>query len=533
MKKLVLIVVAVAFTISAWAQGSLDDGIKMYNYKKYMSAQRILTPLAEKDAMANYYLGLSYLGAGDLSMAGTTFSRFPEDFANISGNARVAYARKDMAKGNQMVKDLAAKAKKKDWMPQKYAADAITYSEGGDYNQAIAWYKDVLTKNMNETSAHIGIGDAYRKVQGGGGEAMTNYEFVTEKDAKNSLAYSRIGDLWYDARNYPSALDNYAKAKEADPTNPMPYSSLADAYARSGRYKQALESIQQYLKLSDNTAEDQLRYTRILYLAQSYCDAAVKAKEIMATPLGQDVKTEMYGILGFSQAECGDSLEALTNLRTYFQMQDASKVRPGAYIQYGKLFLKLNMLDSAGVYYTKGISGDTAKNKTDIYRQIAEAFKAKKEYCKSAEWYDNLIKANPGSQPGDYAWRSIMFYYCKDYTRGIESANDFAAKHPDQPSAPYWQGRIQMAIDSDATSGVAEQYFLKWYAMPGDKKPNDLKSTYIYLMYYYYHKNDKENMKLYMDKIRAIDPADRSVKEIEEASKAPAPSKEKIKIKSK
>jgi tetratricopeptide (TPR) repeat protein len=382
-------------------------------------------------------------------------------------------------------------------------------------------------------STHIGIGDAYRKVPGGGGEAMTNYEFVTEKDAKNSLAYSRIGDLWYDARNYQSALDNYAKAKEADASNPLPYKSLADAYSRSGRYKLALENIKQYLTLSDNTMDDQIDYARILYLAQSYCDAATNAKQILNNQLSPAGTTEMYGILGFSQAECGDSIEAMKNIRTYFAMQNPKNITPGAYIQYGKLLLKLNMLDSAGYYYTKGIAGDTAQNKTDVYRQIAEAFKSKKEYCKSAEWYNNLIKANPSTQAGDYAWRSIMYYYCKDYTNGMASATDFATKHPDQPSAIYWQGRIQMAVDSEATTGSAEQYFIKWLAMPGDKKPNDLKGAYTYLMYYYFHKGDKENLTVYKEKIRAIDPKDRSLMEIEEAEKAPAakPTKTKTKVK--
>jgi hypothetical protein len=532
MKKSILILTTVFLSAGAWAQGTLDEGIKMYNYKKYATAQRILSPLAEKDAMANYYLGLTYLGNGELDKAGAIFSKFPEDPANMSGNARVAFAKKDAAKGNQMVKDIAAKGKKKDWAQEKYAADAITYSEGGDYNQAVTWYKDVLTKNVNEMSTHIGIGDAYRKVPGGGGEAMTNYEFVTDKDPKNSLAYSRIGDLWYDARNYQSALDNYAKAKDADASNPLPYRSLADAYSRSNRYKLALENIKKYLELSDNTQNDQIDYARILYLAQSYCDAAGKSKELLSSQLTPANKTEMYGILGFSQAECGDSVEAMKNIRTYLSMQNPKQITPGAYIQYGKLLLKLNMLDSASYYYSKGVAGDTTSNKTDVYRQIAEAFKAKKEYCKSADWYDNLITANPSTQPGDYAWRVIMFYYCKDYSRGMKAADDFATKHADQPSAPYWQGRVQMAIDSDATTGSAAPYLEKWFATTGEKKPSDLKSAYIYLMYYYYHKEDKTNLGVYKEKLRAIDPTNKSLLEIEEAEKAPA-GKTKTKTKTK
>ncbi len=524
-RKIIMILAASAFTVGAMAQdGTRDNGVKMYNYGKYKSAEAVLTPLAATDPLANYYLGLSYLESGDVATAGTTFSKYPEDPANISGTARVAFAGKDVAKGMQIAKDLAAKGKKKEWIQEKYAADAIAHSEGGDYHQAITWYTDVLTKT-DDADTHIGMGDAYRKIPGGGGDAMNNYEHVTEKDPKNSLGFTHIGDLWYEAHNYQSALDNYAKAKDADATNPMPYKALANAYTRSGRYQLALDNIKTYIKLSDNTLADKLEYERALYRAQSSCDAASYAKDLLSKEqLTNDNKIEVTGILGYSEADCGDSTDALKNLRSYFSMQDPKKIMSGDYIQLGKLMLKLDMLDSAGFYYTKGISGDTAQNKSDVYRQIAEAFKTKKDYCKSADWYNNLIKANPETQAGDYAWRAIMYYYCKDLSNAMNAANDFAAKYPTQPSAPYWQGRCASAIDSEATTGAAVTYFIKWLDIVGPDyaKKNEMKGAYEYLLYYYYNKKDKDNMKMYIDKIKAIDPNDQAVHDIEEAEKTPA-----------
>ena len=313
-RKIMMMLIAILFSMSAVAQ-SVQDGIKMYNYEKYQSAERILSSLAT-DPLANYYLGLCYLQEGDAAKASATFSKFPEDNANISGMARVAFANKDVNKGMQIAKDLATKSKKKDWMPEKYAADAITYSQGGDYQSAIGWYKDVLTKSPDETSTHIGLADALRKTPGGGGDAMTNYEAVTEKDAKNSLAFTRIGDLWYEAKNYQSALDNYAKAKDADNTNPLPYRALARAYSSSGKYKQGLESVQKYFDLSDKTPADKINYMEAEFLAQSYCDAARMAKDMMNDISDAKQKTELYGILGFSEAQCGDSVDALKNVRT-------------------------------------------------------------------------------------------------------------------------------------------------------------------------------------------------------------------------
>lgn len=525
LRKAMITMAFIAFGIHAGAQEqSLAGGIKMYNYERYKTAQGILTPLADKDPMANYYLGLSYLESGNISQASATFAKYPNDYANISGTARVAFMSNDPAKGMSIAKDLASKAKKKEWLPEKYAADAITYTEGGDYTQAAAWYKDALTKNDN-AETHIGLGDAMRKIPGGGGEAMSNYESVTEKDKNNSLAFTRIGDLWYEARNYQSALDNYAKAKDADASNPLPYKSLANAYSRSGKYKLALQNLQTYLEHSDNSDADQMEYVRALYQAQSYCDAAKLAEKMLGGAKEQARKTELYGILGFSQADCGDSVQALKNLRAYFQMQDPKKITPGAYIQLGNLYMKLGQLDSAGYFFQKGIAGDTSRNKTDLYRKIAEEYKSKKDYCKSAEWYSNLTKANPETQPADYAWRVIMYYYCKDYTNGMTAANEFTAKYEaTQPSAYYWQGRTAAAIDSEATTGGAVPYFTKWIEKVGpnyDKK-NELKGAYEYLLYYYYNKKDKDNEKIYKDKLLAIDPENRSVKDIEEQEKAPA-----------
>lgn len=537
MKRIVIMLACVAMAFAAGAQdAAVKNGMKLYNYKKYKSAQAALAPLADKDAMANYYLGLSYLETGDLNQAAARFAKFPEDAANISGTARVAFEKKDVATGNNIAKGLAAKAKKKDWAPQKYAADAITYTEGGDYNQAAAWYKDAITKapDAEKADLHIGLGDVMRKVPGGGGEAMTNYEMVTDKDKTNSLAFSRIGDLWYDARNYQSALDNYARAKDADNTNPLPYKALANAYSRSGKHKLALQNLEEYLSHSDNTPQDQLEYARALYQAQSYCEAATQAKKLLGGQNDATRTTELTGILGFSQAHCGDSVEAAQIIRRYFGMQDPKKITPGAYIEYGKLFIKLDQLDSAGTYYNKGISTDTAANRFDVLREVAEAFKSKKDYCKSAEWYDNLVKGNPNTQALDYFWRGYTYFLCNDLSKAVTAFEQFEAKYPDQPSAYYWHGRALAAIDSEATAGTAVPVFTTWLEKvgPNYEKKNDMKIAYSYLLLAAYKKEDKETMKVYIDKIKAIDPNDGMVKQIEDAQKSgggakkPAPKKQ-------
>lgn len=533
-----LMTAMMAFAGSAFAQQpTLESGIKMYRYKKYQSAQKILLPLSVKDPVANYYLGLSYLEQGNIAKANYQFQKFPEDPANISGAARVTIANKDVTGGTQAAKDLAAKAKKKETVQLVYAAEALTYSEGTDYQQAIQWYKDALAKNANDVEAHLGLGDTYRKITGGGGEAMNNYEWITEKEPNNSLVLTRIGDLWYDARNYQSALEFYGKAKAADSTNPLPYKSLSLAYQRTGKYELALTNIRKYLELSDNTIDEQINFVEILYQAKGYCEAAKTANELLNQNPPTEKRTTLIGISGFSQAECGDSVEAQRLLREYFATQKPKYITPGAYIAYGKLWMKLNNLDSASFYYNKGIAGDTAQNKTEIYRTIAEAYKSKKEYLKAGEWYDNLIKSNPNTQALDYFWWTVMNFYGKDYKTALTAAESFEKKYADQPSSTYWHARVLSAIDSEAVSGTAAPLFEKWLQTLGEenmKKPEKKKDVTMaleYLVLYNYKKEDKATMQTYKDKLLMIDPKNALVEQLSNSggAKAPAPKEQKPK----
>ncbi len=524
MRKLITITAALAIAFSASAQQTTEAGKKLYDYKNYVSAQKVLTPLSVKDALANYYLGLSYLDAGNINKAKYQFEKYPDDAANISGTARVAFAQKDAAKGMQIARDLALKGKKKEYMPWLYAANALTYSEGADLQLAIEWYKKALAANPNDAEVHLGLGDAYRKMTGGGGEAMNNYESITEKNPNNSLVLTRIGDLWYDARNYKSALEFYNKAKDADNTNPMPYQQLALAYQRTGSYDLSLTNIRKYISLSDNTVTDQITFAGILYQAKAYCEAAKLADELMKQNPPEEKKVELTGILGFSQAECGDSIEAVKNLRKYFLMQKPKNILPAAYVEYGKLWLKLNNVDSASFYYNKGIASDTSQNKTDIYRQIAEAYRFKKEYCNAGDWYNNLIKSNPSTQALDYFWGTVMYYYCKDWKKANDLAVKFEDKYADQASSTYWHARVQSAIDSEATTGLAAPSFEKWLDKLGPdiakpEKKGDVVRAYQYLLFYNYNAKNKEKTKIYMDKLRAVDANDGLIKQIEEMEK--------------
>ena len=517
MKKTILIAASLYCTFTAQAQNAAD-GIKMFKYERYQSAEKQLNSVAAGNAQANYYLGLCQLAEGKIADAKTTFAKFPDDVANMSGMARVAFAENNAAQANTILQTIISKAKKKDWEPFKYAADAITYSEGGNMQQAIDWYKNALQKT-DDADLHISLGDAFQKISGGGGEAMNNYEHVTEKDSKNSLVYSRIGALWYAAHAWNDALTNYNKAKDADPSNPLPYRDLANVFFRVGKYEEALKNNTKYMELCDNSCDDKIQNATILFLAKHYEDAVKAANEVVSKC--SPVKPSVYGILGFSQKELKDTVNSVKNAMIYIHNQNPKKITTDDYLNYAWIFMQARKTDSADFYFNTALKSDSSKDKSDIYRMIAEGFKTNKDYIRSAYWYNKIIAENPAASAADYAWNAIMYYYAKDYVNGGKVAEQWEIKYPEVPSATYWRARNAAAIDNEGKECLAAPYFEKWLQKVGpnyDKK-NDMKTAYEYLLLCAFNKEDKDKTKDYKEKIRGIDPNDDLLKQIDEYEK--------------
>lgn len=518
-KKTILATLAISFTMATQAQ-SIEEGVKMLNYERYVTAQKILEPLAKDNARANYYLGLAQLGDEKTEQARATFMKYPDDAANIAGMARVLFAEGKSVEGTAKALEASQKGKRKDWEPQKFAADALAV-DGGDPKMAVELYNKVMEKLPENATIKIAYADASQKLDDGAGRAMTSYENVIAKDPKNSLAYSRIGKLWYAARKYDSALVNYARAKDADPTNPLPYRDLANAYFYVGKYELAKQNSDEYLKLSDKTTEDKIQHANLLYLAKYYEDAIKEMKDLIGS--GAE-KAYMYRIIGYSQYELKQYQDALTNMNTFFAKQDPKKILPSDYLYYGKILGENGKMLEAEQYYDKAIAADTSKDKSELYRNVAEGFVSMKNdtgYAKAGKWYGKIATESPEPKALDFFYWGYYNYYSKNYEEAAKGFAAMRAKFSEQPSAPYWQGRVAAAIDNEAKTGDALPFFNDWLKIEDSqnytKKPADLNIAYQYIALYYYNKGDNAQAMQYVDKITNLFPDDAFAKQLKTA----------------
>ncbi|NBX28565.1 MAG: hypothetical protein EBR55_10040, partial [Chitinophagia bacterium] len=397
MKKIIVSVLLLTNIYVASAQ-SLETGIKMVQYERYENAKKELSTI--NSAMANFYVGLALIGQDKVDDAKNIFNKYPTDYINQTGLVRVLFEQKNAETANTLIKSIVDKNKKN--LPiLRFVADAITYTNGGDYNQAVDIYKKIIEKADN-ADTRIALGDAYRKQIGGGGEAMNNYEKAVELDSKNSLAYSRIGSLWYEAHNYNDALSNYTKAKDNDANNPLPYRDLANAYYWIGKYDLAKQNIERYIELSDQSLDDKKKYADILYLTKNYNLAITKMQELLSAGLE---KPYMYRIMAYSQYEIKEFANAKTNIELFFTKEkDASKLIPLDYLYYGKILNQNGLPEEANQNFEKWEAMDTTKNKLEGFRSIAELYRSTKAYDKAGYWYGMACKKLSNATKTDYFW---------------------------------------------------------------------------------------------------------------------------------
>ncbi|PSK94428.1 tetratricopeptide repeat protein [Taibaiella chishuiensis] len=521
MKRLIAIAVATSLAFHVGAQ-SVQEGEKMINYGRFESAKKALESIAGKEDQANYLLGLSELGMENKDAARQIFSKNPENFYNQAGMARVLFAEGKKDEAAKQLLAIVDKAKKKEWEKYKVAADAITYSNGGNIQDAITWYQKALEINPGEANTLIGLGDAYLKARDGG-NAMSSYEKAVEKGTNNSLAYSKIGSLWYAAHKYEDALKNYNLAKDQDPSNPLPYKELANAYYRAGKYDNALTNSEKFLSLSDKSIDDQITYANLLFLSKKYPEAQAKIQELIGK--GVD-KPYLYRLIGYSAYETKDYEKARTNMQQFFNKQkDASKIIGDDYIYYGKIMGAMAGIDtphakmyndSADYYFNQVTVVDPTANKATLFRQIAEGYRETKEYAKAGEWFGKTVAADTAATNLDYFNWGLYLYYGKKYQ---EAASAFAAmktKFPDEAITPYWQGRTAAAIDQDAKTGIGVPFYKEWLASPKEHKDADLMNAYQYLGYYYYNTNNEKEAMEWINKVLEKEPGNEFANQVKD-----------------
>lgn len=529
MKKITLLMLSLFISIAVFAQGK-KDAKTLLAYERYSSAKTALANASSEED--KYLLGLAEIGLGNIDEAQKIFTSLGESEYGQAGLARVLFLKGDYKSANDLLDKMVDKAKRKEYYKYQLAADAITYTNGGDINKAIDWYKKAMEKKKTAEQL-VAMGDAYLKLNTsvGNGEALTCYQDAVALDPNNSLAHSRQGYLLNAGRQYEAALKEYQAASSIDPENPLPYRDLANAYYFVNKFQLAKENIEKYLKLSDATEEDLYHYTNLLYLTKDYPGALTKIDEVFAKV--KNPKPYLYRIKAFSLYETKKLTEAKIAMEKFFEINKGKKeFIYKDYFYLGKIYADLSTTDEAQKErylvdadnaFEKGVEiMDPNLSFADEYELIAKSFEAAKDYGRAAKWYGKIVE-KLGDKVTSYEYFNYGYwtYFSLDFAKAKKIFGEMEQKFPtdkDKFYSLYWKGLAGAQIDKEAKTGEGVQDFQNWLNLPQiegkNRTPDQLKNSYQYLTYYYYNKSDKDNAVKYATLLQEVAPDSEFAKQI-------------------
>jgi len=547
-KSLIVALLCVANGVMAQ---SVEDGLKDMYYGKYKSAKETFEKVAaaKPDERAYYYMGIAELSLENKDGAAAAFQKGLQAIPNSPllqvGMGRIDLINNNAAAAKQKFEAAATATQGRNGDVARAIADANSSVKGGDHGYALSTMEKLLNnegrkkkEQYTATAAdYIELGDAYRVLGGeNGGKAISTYDKALELEPNNAEAIMKQGLVNYNAKLLQEAVNDWTKATNTDPKYAPAFFELFEFYITPKKnqlsWDKAAEYLQKYMEVGDpaDKLKNEYYLAAISFYKKDY-DAAINKAKTVLPQVPAEEKGKFTRLLADAYLQKGDSMTAKQTIDEYVKTAGESKLEPNDYKLLSEIYGRVKIKDSvqaavvdslASLYLEKYASLDTTKD-VDHYREVAEKFKTLRDYDRSAEWYGKLTtdftdEQNTGKIQ-DYFWKGTMEIYANKPKNADSTFGTFVSKYPTQEALGlYWRGRANMLNDKEAKEGSAVPYFTKFFEVGGESKvkPNLLMYPYQYMMIYYYNKEDKTNLKTWMDKVLSLNPNDPAAKQIQE-----------------
>lgn len=132
----------------------------------------------------------------------------------------------------------------------------------GAWQEAIAYYDQVLAQDAASAQAHHLRGNAYRAL-GDFDQAIIDYDTALALDSSYAEAYNSRALAYTETGGYAQALADFGRAVELEPGFAIAYRNRAELHITEGRYEAAVLDLQIYLNLVPNAPDRALLEARI------------------------------------------------------------------------------------------------------------------------------------------------------------------------------------------------------------------------------------------------------------------------------
>ncbi len=418
-------------SLSASAQG-YKDGIEYYKAGQLDNAITLLTRnmnAGDTDkALANYYLGQSYLNKGDKDKAKSYFeagvAANPDNGYNYVGLGALDLLAGNKAAAEDNFKKAQNLAKKNseitvDIARAYYNADPVAYAKEIDKYIAKA-RKD--SKNQ-EPAIYIFEGDRLTKERNFN-DAATQYEQAIYFDNDNPEGYVKYANTYfYQSPEY--AIQRLEELLQKQPNSALAQRELAEKYYDNKQLSKAAAQYGKYIANPNHFPQDKARYAVLLFADSKYADAIKTAKEVLEqTPNDLTLKRIIFRSL----AETGPATEGLAAGEEFFGLPVfKGRQNAGDYMIYSKLLSDNGQADKAVELMQSGRVA--LPEDATIARQLSDMLANNNQNGAALDAFDAYLKLTGEPSAQDYNAGSLIALNAVSETKEDEALrNQYAAK---------------------------------------------------------------------------------------------------------
>jgi tetratricopeptide (TPR) repeat protein len=332
-------------------------------------------------------------------------------------------------------------------------------------NQAIEWLDKAVAIDNKKGDYFSLLGDAYF-FKKEAGQALTKYEFATDKNKKDPKNYVKRARINRSAKIFKDAEANLNECLAIDPNYAPALKELTELYVSSGQYSKVAPVLQKYTALVGGDIESRMRLVRYLcYYAQDYKGTITEANNVLKS---SPDKTQMYRWLAWAHLYNGKATEkenaagaaedykmAMEYSKNFLANPGDNKLIASDYDNYMQAAIKAKDFDIAAKMSKEVLAIDSTR--TDIYETIAKGYYDGKQYEKAAEAYQLKVSKTKAIST-DYFYIGNSYMMLKKYP---EAEGAFAKLTEISPTYLYaWQQRARIAEfgDPELKTGAAKPF---------------------------------------------------------------------------
>lgn len=519
-------------SLSLFSQTS-DNGFYLLKMGQLKAAKAVFTQKISQnslDSRSHYGMGEYYLANNNIDSANANFNRGivinKNDAYNYLGLAKLAFLKGDNVVATAKL-DLARKNGKKDAVVFTEIAQILRAQKNRDtteINKAIARAKEI---NSKTSSIYILLAEIAAE-KNNFSQAANNYESAIYFDSTEFEAYIQYARILVSAQNAKSAINYLNILINKTPQCVVAYRELGEVLFNQGDYKGSALNYAKYIERAEYTPEEKERYAYALFFSKEYDKAKAIITELSDGKPDNYIMLRLLAYTHFEKlansenARPDDYQPGIELFNKFFSKIPENKILVLDYIYAAKTFQRANQDSLAVFQYQKAYNRDTTK--TEFIDEMAAAYSKYKAYDKAVEMIQKSFDRKKEPKAADYMKLATAYagagttsnltdtvYKRNCLVKADTLLGTVTSMSPKYFRAYFMRARVNVALDTDATKGLAKPHYeksLEIMNLTPEKYKKEMIETYKYLGYYYFQKNEITKSKDYWQMILAIDPTD-------------------------